>query len=288
MLASMTAFSRQSSQNEWGALIWELRTVNHRYLDISIRVPDILRSLEPLFREHLSKQLHRGKVEATLRWLPEQDTISRFHLNQSAIKQLATLSQHVRQYFPETQIDLFKILEWPGVLETVEKAQEEVMHKAALALLQTTITDLVQMRRQEGARLKSFIQEHLEAISGMITQITDQIPLLVAAERERINQRVAELKVEVDIPRMEQEIALLIHRTDITEEIQRLASHCEAMQSALSQSGAVGRRLDFLSQELHREANTLSSKAIAVSLIRASVDLKVWIEQIREQVQNIE
>lgn len=288
MVASMTAFSRQSSPSEWGVLVWELRTVNHRFLDASIRLPESLRTLEPAVRELLSTKLHRGKIEATLRLVSGSQAPFRFNFNEGVIKQLADAANNVRTYFPDAQTDLLAVLNWPGVLET-ETMNHDTVNQAALELLQHAIVDLLQMRRREGAQIKTFIQQRLEAILAIIVDVSQQIPSLLTAERERIALRIAELNhTDFNAQRLEQEMAILIQKTDVAEEIQRLGSHCQAMTDALSQSGPIGRRLDFLSQELHREANTLGSKALAVSLTHASIEMKVLIEQIREQVQNIE
>lgn len=286
MAISMTAFSRQSSQSNGGALVWELRTVNHRFLDISIRLPDSLRALEPAVREELRERLQRGKVEAVLRIISEPRP-ERLNLNETLVKQLAETSEKVRQHFPQMQTDFFSLLAWPGVMET-EAAQQEVLTSEVLQSLRRALDDLVQMRQREGAQIRTYIQERLDAISALTAQVTQQIPELLAAERERMVGRIAELDIQLDEQRLAQEMAIIIQKTDISEELQRLDSHCQAMTAALSEPGALGRRLDFLSQELHREANTLSSKALSVSLTHASIEMRVLIEQIREQVQNIE
>jgi uncharacterized protein (TIGR00255 family) len=288
MVASMTAFSRQSSQNAWGELTWELRSVNQRFLDLNIRLPESLRGLEPAVRECLSKKLHRGKVEASLRFTPGSQLLQRLSLNSKITQQLAEVANEARRYFPDAQTDLMAILSWPGVLETTDQTQQELVNTCAVELLQQAVDDLINMRRKEGARIKAFIQERLTQILSIVNHISQQIPQFLAVERERMTAKITELNVELNTQRLEQEMTILIQKSDVAEEIQRLRSHCEAMEEALSQPAAVGRRLDFLSQELNREANTLSSKALAVSLTQASVEIKVLIEQIREQVQNIE
>lgn len=287
MVASMTAFSRQSSQHDGGMWVWELRTVNHRFLDVGIRLPESLRALEPVVRERLSKKLHRGKVEAVLREALAPQAPGRLHCNEGVMQQLAGAADCVRKYFPDARTDLLAILAWPGVLAT-EAPNPEAADSAVIALLEQAIDDLVQMRRCEGEQVKAFIQQRLTAILAVVAEVSRQIPELLAIERERIALRIAELNTNFDAQRLEQEMAILIQKTDVAEEIQRLGSHCQAMSEALAQPGAVGRRLDFLSQELHREANTLSSKALAIALTHASIEMKVLIEQIREQVQNIE
>ncbi len=283
----MTAFSRQSSQSEWGTLLWEIRTVNHRFLDLSIRLPEALRSLEPAVRELIGEKLHRGKIEVALRLTSGAQTATQFNFNEALLKQLAEATHHVQQYFPEARTDLLDILNWPGILET-ETIQPDSINTTALELLTQTIDDLLQMRQREGAQIKLFIQQRLNSIEAEISAVETQIPQLLAAEKQKINLRITELNIQVDQQRLEQEMAVLIQKADVAEELQRLSGHCQAMNEILSQSGAVGRRLDFLSQELNREANTLSSKSLNMFLTRASVEMKVFIEQIREQVQNIE
>lgn len=287
MVTSMTAFSRQSSQVDGIMLVWELRTVNHRFLDLSIRLPEACRQLESAVRQLLSKKLQRGKVEATLKAVGGAGASIRYHFNETLVEQLAQQADKAHKYFPQSQLDLAAILAWPGVLE-MEAADFATPQAAILELLLKTTDDLVQMRRREGSEIGLFIQERIQNILKLLTTIAEQIPQLLAAERKRIQVRIAELNLESDSQRLEQEMALLIQKTDVAEEIQRLNSHCQALQQALTQPGAIGRRLDFLSQELHREANTLSNKALSVNLIQVSIEMKVLIEQIREQVQNIE
>lgn len=287
MVTSMTAFSRQSSQKDWGVLIWELRSVNHRFFDLSMRLPDSLRALEPVVREKLSKKLHRGKVEAFLKLTPTNHNVVHINFNEAIVQKLADAGDMVLKYFPNAQTDVLAILAWPGVIET-EIVHHETANAEVLELLQQCIDDLVEMRRREGEKIKAFIQQRLNVILELIAKVSEQIPQLLAAERERIQMRIVELSSDIDLQRLEQEMLVLIQKTDVSEEIQRLASHCQAMALALSQTGAMGRRLDFLSQELNREANTLSSKALGITLTQASIEMKVLIEQIREQVQNIE
>lgn len=286
MAISMTAFAHKSIQDE-RMLVWELRTVNHRFLDIHVRLPETLSALEPVVRERLAKKLNRGKVEAVLRHQGNHSS-ARLNFNDNNARELADRANKARQYFPEAKTDLLAILAWPGILEAVEVPAEDTLTAPALALLDQAIADLLDMRRCEGLRIKHFIQHRIGAIQRMLEVISQQIPQLISLERERILARVAEFKLEINSQRLEQEMLILIQKTDVAEEIQRLRSHCEAMNEALEQSGTIGRRMDFLSQELNREANTLSSKVLSISLTEACIEIKVWIEQIREQVQNIE
>ncbi len=287
MVASMTAFSRQSSQKDWGVLIWELRTVNHRFLDLTIRLPELLREFEPAVRAQLSEKINRGKIEASLRYTPAAHDQAHFNINEGVLKQIAGAGNIVRKYFPEAETDMLAILAWPGVLETQTISQSPI-GAAAIELLEQSIASLIQMRQREGGQIKVFIQQRLDAILALINQVLRDLPQLLALERGRIESRIAEWSTELNVQRLEQEMALVIQKTDVAEEIQRLNSHCQAMHEVLTQPGAIGRRLDFLSQELHREATTLSSKALGVALTQSSIEMRVLIEQIREQVQNIE
>ncbi len=284
----MTAFTRQTNQFLDGTLTWEIRTVNHRYLDLSIRMPECLRHLEQNLRQQISQKIHRGKVEATLRLGTGNKTSPHFVLNEKLLEQLAAACTKITEYFPHAQNDSLAILNWPGIIVESELEQGEIVEKEVFALLDRAIGDILQMRQNEGARIRQFILERIETISGIVKQIHAQIPQLLAAERERLQKRLTELQDDSNPLRLEQEMLLLIQKTDIAEEIQRLESHCLSMRDVLSHSSPTGRRLDFLSQEMHREANTLSNKALSTSLVNASIEMRVLIEQIREQVQNIE
>lgn len=284
----MTAFTRQTNQFLDGTLTCEIRTVNHRYLDLSIRMPECLRHLEQNLRQQISQKIHRGKVEAMLRLGTGNKTSPHFVLNEKLLEQLAAACIKVTEYFPHAQNDSLAILNWPGIIVESELEQGEIVEKEVFALLDRAIGDILQMRQNEGARIRQFILERIETISGIVKQIHAQIPQLLAAERERLQKRLTELQDDSNPLRLEQEMLLLIQKTDIAEEIQRLESHCLSMRDVLSHSSPTGRRLDFLSQEMHREANTLSNKALSTSLVNASIEMRVLIEQIREQVQNIE
>ncbi len=287
MVASMTAFSRQSTQVDSGILTWELRAVNHRFLEINTRLPETLRILEMSVREIIGKKIQRGKIEATLKLTTNLDT-PHIKINEGIVVQLAVAEKALQQHFPNLHANLLTLLAWPGVIET-EVVNTEIISTEVLKLLDRAIEDLVQMRKREGSLIKDFIEHRLLSIKNLVDEIQQQIPHLLAAERQRYIDRARELAVALDPHRLEQELVLLIQKADVAEEIQRLTAHCHAMLLILNQKeGAIGRRLDFLSQELLREANTLSSKALDISLTHASVEIKVLVEQIREQVQNIE
>lgn len=284
----MTAFTRQTNQSAEGTLTWEIRTVNHRFLDLNLRLPEYLPHLEPVFRQRISQKIHRGKVEATLRLGTGNKTSPHFVINEKFLEQLAAACSKVAGYFPDVQYDSVSILKWPGVIVESELEQPADVEKEVLELLDYAIEDVLQVRQKEGGRIQQFILERIGTINTIVIDINEQIPQLLAAEREWLQKKWADLQNDGNPLRLEQEMLLLIQKTDVAEEIQRLNSHCQSMSEALSHSGPIGRRLDFLSQEMHREANTLSNKALSTSLINASVEIRVLIEQIREQVQNIE
>lgn len=284
----MTAFTRQTNQSADGTLTWEIRTVNHRFLDLSIRTPECLRHLEQDLRQQISQKILRGKVEATLRLGTGNKTSPHFVINEKLLEQLATACSKVAVYFPNVQNNALAILNWPGVIVEAELEQSQAVETEVLTLLDNALEDVLQMRRKEGKRIQQFILEKIDTINNIVKNINAEIPQLLAAERERLQKRLTDIQSEGNPLRLEQEMLLIIQKTDVAEEIQRLESHCLSMREVLSHPGASGRRLDFLSQEMHREANTLSNKALSTSLVNASVEMRVLIEQIREQVQNIE
>jgi uncharacterized protein (TIGR00255 family) len=287
MIASMTAFSHQTTQTSWGILTWELRTVNHRFLDVSLRLPENLRVLEPTIREKISSTLQRGKIEAHLKFTPAPESPVHLVLSMGLVKELSEKCRLIQSYFPAARINLLEVLSWPGALNA-EMVHQDALHQAVVELLLSTLQDLQEMRFKEGAQIKTFIAQRLQSIQQIVESVEKEMPRLLTAQQERLQKRLAELNLSLDLQRLEQEVVLLIQKSDIAEEIQRLKSHCHAMLETISAKGAHGRRLDFLAQELNREANTMSSKALAISISQAGIELKVLIEQIREQVQNIE
>ncbi|ABS76787.1 YicC family protein [Coxiella burnetii] len=287
MIASMTAFSRQSHEATWGLLTWEIRTVNHRYLEITLRLPDFLREFEQASREAIQKVLRRGKVEATLRFQPGWDVPFEMNVNQVLTERLAKASETVISYFPSATINAIDVLSWPGVLQTKE-TQVDVIGKAVFALLNSALTDCMDIRRREGEGLKLFIEERLNNVKGKIAIIKKRLSALHQAAREKMIARFEELSLALDKERLEQEMLWLVQKSDVAEELQRLEAHLLEVKRVLVEGGTVGRRLDFLMQELNREANTLGNKSLDADVSQVVVDLKVQIEQMREQVQNIE
>jgi len=288
MIRSMTAFARQEIAESWGVLTLELRSVNHRYLDVSLRLPEEIRVLETKLREGIQKGLSRGKVDCTVRYQPQEAGADDIQLDDKLIQQLATASAKVEKHFTQTRpVSALEVMRWPGVLQTPE-VEAEVLHAAALKLLKDALKELVQVREREGEKLKQIMQQRCEGISKIVVEVGKLVPEIKANWRERLTTRLQEIKGELDDTRLEQELAIMAQKVDVDEEIDRLNTHIEEVKRVLKQSKPVGRRLDFLMQELNREANTLGSKSTDARTGTASVDLKVLIEQIREQVQNIE
>ena len=288
MINSMTAFARQEYTDNWGALTLELRSVNHRYLDIGLRLPDELRVLEGRIREQIQNQLTRGKVDIQVRYQPAQHANGDLQLDMTLIEQLATASEQVKRYFPEHRpVSTLEIMRWPGVLQ-IPQADPELLHAKALALLDTALAELIRGRRREGEKLKLILEQRCQGITDIVKQMRALIPEIKQSWRDKLQARLAEVKGELDPGRLEQEMVIMAQKIDVDEELDRLGAHVSEVQHGLNSGKAIGRRLDFLMQELNREANTLGSKSVDARTGTASVDLKVLIEQMREQVQNIE
>lgn len=289
MIHSMTAFARGDAVNHAGSLTWEIRSVNHRYLDTSMRLPDGFRSLENDFKEVARKYVSRGKVDATLRFeldgAEKQATIA---LDDARIQALMAAQQQVQAHFPSAApLSVSQILDWPGVVKA-EETNYEALFGMAQVLLVKTLVELVEGRAREGARLVAFIEQRCDQIETIVTEVTERREVVTEGARARLMQRIEGLDLEFDPQRLEQELAIQAQRLDVTEELDRLGAHLAELRQILSSGKAVGRRLDFLMQELNREANTLGSKSNDAITTRFSMDLKVLIEQMREQIQNIE
>ncbi|MCK4743414.1 MAG: YicC family protein [Sulfuriflexus sp.] len=288
MIRSMTAFSRCDRGSDWGTLSWEVRTVNHRYLEPSFRMPEELRVIESKLRERLTKRLGRGKIECNCRFQAQEETQTGLNINTEFAKQLVQTSREVDHLlYNPSAVNSLDILRWPGVIET-SSADWGVLRQEALTLFDEALDDLISTREREGDRLKAMIIERLDAMVVIVAEVRKVIPDIITAQRNKIIERLNGLDVELDDGRLEQEAAILVHKMDVDEEMDRLATHLDEVRRNLDGNKPVGRRLDFLMQELNREANTLGSKSINIDTTRASVDLKVLIEQMREQIQNIE
>ncbi len=290
---SMTGFARQETQADWGHLSCEIRSVNHRYLEPTMRLPESLRQLEPSVRTMARKYLQRGKIEINVNISFNQGQSEKIAINTHRVAQLSEAAQTLANTFESANdqtlapIDPLKLLQWPGVVEE-ESVDMELIETAATELIAATFEKLLAHRLREGEELKIQIEQRLEAITDYVNAVRKQMPLILTAQKEKLQQRIADLAVEIDTERLEQEIALIANKADVEEELDRLSIHITEVNHILAQTGPIGRRLDFMMQELNREANTLSSKAIHADTTQAAVSLKVLIEQMREQIQNIE
>lgn len=288
MIRSMTAFARREHRGDWGTLTWELRSLNHRYLEVMVRLPEDLRGLEAQVRERLAARLQRGKVECSLRFRRDPGAAGGLSLNQDLARQVLDLSAQVLALAPELRpIGAMQVLGWPGVVEQAELDLAPV-NGAALALLDEAVDELVTTREREGDGLRAIIEQRLSAMSSLVAQVREHLPQIRDALRQRLETRLAELEISADPGRLEQELVLQLQKIDVDEELDRLQTHVAEISAVLDRDEPVGRRLDFLMQELNRETNTLGSKSAATETTAAAVELKVLIEQMREQVQNIE
>ncbi len=288
MLKSMTGFGRNEVETEFGDLLWELRSVNHRYLEINVRIPEELRALEPHVRAQVGKKLSRGKVEATLKLRANRDSVSGLVLDTDALSTLAKAIEQVHTAIPQsTGVDPLQVIQWPGVMSSNNKQQDE-MTRQAMTCLEAAIDDLVATREREGEKTAEMLRTRCEKIDSHINELRQHRPAVVARQREKLVAKLSELDIDHNEHRLEQELVFVAQRLDIDEELDRLKAHVSEFNKAVSRSGPIGRRLDFLMQEFNREANTIGSKAADLDTTGASVDIKVLIEQMREQVQNIE
>ena len=288
----MTGFARRELQAPWGTLSCEIRSVNHRYLEPIIRLPESLRALEVTVRDQCRKQLQRGKVEVNIQLNVNAASPDTLVINQTLIEQLAQAANTVTQAAADqnTQvapIDPLRLLQWPGVIEQ-QNIDNDVIEASAKTLLADTLALLIEHRAREGVELQGLIEQRLVAISEYVDNVRQQMPEILQAQHAKLQQRLQDLQLEVEPERLAQEVAILANKVDVEEELDRLSTHIGEVRHILSQKGAIGRRLDFMMQELNREANTLSSKAIHTDTTNAAVSLKVLIEQMREQIQNIE
>ena len=287
MIRSMTAFAGAEVETPWGALAFELRSVNHRYLELMPRLPDDLRAIEPQVRERVAAKLTRGKVDVTLRFRPIDVGASDIRLNDKVIDKLERAAKMLSGRFPNMSTDFAGLLEVPGVL-VHQEVDQEGLRQAALDLLDRALADMLATRQREGERLVAFMRERLDTVGRIVADVRTWLPDIRTALRARLETRLAEIKQPADPGRLEQELVLQLSRMDVDEELDRLSAHVEEARRVLALPDAIGRRLDFLMQEFNREANTLGSKSVDQRTTQAAVELKVLIEQIREQVQNIE
>jgi len=284
----MTAFARQDTQEDWGTLTCEIRTVNHRYLEPSFRLPEALREMENSFREQLRKQLRRGKVDVAIRLQANESATQGFEIDEDVASAVNEAANHINRMLDNpAHISALDILRWPGVLASSEQDFGPA-RKAAGELFERTVSELVAVREREGERLRPLFEDRLAIMGERVTEVRERMPELIRAQEEHLKTRFEQAKVELDPDRVAQEMVMLAQKSDVAEELDRLEAHITEVSDTLQSDDAIGRRLDFLMQELNREANTLSSKSIDARVTRAAVDLKVLIEQMREQVQNLE
>ena len=288
MIASMTGFASRTREAATGQLAIELKSVNHRYLEVQCRLPEELRGLEGLLREAVAASLTRGKVDCRLTFTPAAAGPRSMQPDEGALAALGGAERRVREAFPESRpLSVSEVLHWPGVLAGAEVAADPLREDCA-KLAAEAVAELAQTRKREGAKLAQVLGERLDAMKARVADAQPLVPEVMRAFRDKLSARVAEAGAAPSDDRLQQEVVLFAARIDVDEELERLGTHVEEFRRVLAKGGACGTRLDFLCQELNREANTLGSKSVSPDLTRISVELKVLIEQMREQVQNIE
>lgn len=287
MIRSMTAYARREIKGNWGSAAWELRSVNQRYLETYIRLPEQFRSLEPVVRERLRTRLARGKIECNLRFELDPSAQSSMILNEKLAKQLVEAANWVKMQSDEGEINPLEVLRWPGVMSAAEQ-DLDVISTELMAALESAIDDFIDAREREGNALKAMIEQRLEGVSTEVAKVRQQMPEILQWQRERLVSKLEEAQVQLENNRLEQELVLMAQRVDVAEELDRLEAHVKETYVILKKKEAVGRRLDFMMQEFNRESNTLASKSINADVTASAIELKVLIEQMREQIQNIE
>ncbi|VFM99361.1 MAG: TIGR00255 family protein [Candidatus Kentron sp. G] len=301
MIYSMTAFARQENQDRedhrWGGITWEIRSVNHRYLDISVRLPEELRPLDPVVRNRVRDRISRGKVECLLRYSPPVRQETGLRVNTNLAKQVVASVKEIAGLLPgEAPISALEILRWPGVVEAPVQDLDTIQGPI-LDVLDDGLAQFIAMRTREGEKLAALLKDRHSRISAIVSDVRTHLPGILAAQRARLTNRLSEL-TETNPDRLEQELVLFAQKMDVAEELDRLDTHLAQVERAFREEGRpgqpptqkkpIGRRLDFLMQEMHREANTLSAKSVDKAVTAASVELRVLIEQMREQIQNVE
>lgn len=287
MIYSMTAFAHLELKKEWGNAVWEIRSVNQRFLETYFRLPESVRHLEMNLRERLRSALTRGKVECSLRLEFNVSQNKGLALNQEYAKQVISSLQWLKEMANEGEINVVDILRFPGVVENQQQDLDQISQDL-LEGFEQILADFIAMRGREGANLQGLIQQRLDAIAEETSKVQAQMPCILQWQKDRLQQRFDELNLQLDPQRLEQEMVLLAQKVDVAEELDRLQLHVKETTSILHKGGAVGRKLDFMMQELNREANTLASKSINADITNSAVELKVLIEQMREQIQNLE
>jgi len=287
MIRSMTAYASAETTGPAGTLSCELRTVNHRYLELSPRLPDELRGFESLLRERIAAKLSRGKLDITVRLRGNDARSDSLNINEALVSKLAELALSMRTRFPQMRVELTDLLRFPGVMQQAE-IDPEAQQAALFEVVDRALDALTATREREGEKLGEILRDKLDGIERVVADVRSWMPEIRAALRTRLEGRLADIKQPIEPGRLEQELVMQITRTDVDEELDRLSTHISETRRVLGLKEPVGRRLDFLMQEFNREANTLGSKSVDTRSTNAAVELKVLIEQMREQVQNIE
>ncbi|MBU3020268.1 YicC/YloC family endoribonuclease [Aestuariibacter sp. A3R04] len=287
MIYSMTAFARNEVKKDWGTAVWEVRSVNQRFLETYFRLPEQFRSLEPVLRERFRKKLQRGKVECALRFNANDAAVTKLNLNETLAKEVMHAADWVQSHGQSTGVNPLDVLRWPGVI-AAEEADMDAIQGDMLAAFDETLRQFIEARATEGDALKAMIEQRLDGIEKEVAFVGEKMPAIMEWQREKIQSRFEEAKVELDAGRFEQEMVMLAQKIDVAEELDRLNAHVKETRNILKKGGACGRRLDFMMQEFNRESNTLGSKSINSEITQSAVELKVLIEQMREQIQNIE
>ena len=285
MIRSMTAYARREIKGDWGSAAWELRSVNQRYLETYFRLPEQFRSLEPVVRERIRARLTRGKVECTLRFEQDPSAQGELILNEKLAKQLVNAANWVKMQSDEGEINPVDILRWPGVMAAKEQDLDAIAADI-LAALDGALDDFIAARETEGQALKALIEQRLEGVSGEVAKVRAHMPEILQWQRERLVAKLEDAEVQLENNRLEQELVLMAQRIDVAEELDRLEAHVKETYNILKKKEAVGRRLDFMMQEFNRESNTLASKSINAEVTNSAIELKVLIEQMREQIQS--
>ncbi|MGK2960428.1 MAG: YicC/YloC family endoribonuclease [Candidatus Malihini olakiniferum] len=287
MIRSMTAYARRDIKCSWGNASWDLRSVNHRYLEIYIRLPEHFRSLEPVIREHIRARLTRGKIECNLRVELDPSAQGSLIMNKELAKQLIKAANWVKMQSDEGEINPVNILYWPGVMSAQDQDLDAIANEL-IVLLEKALGDFITARETEGAALKRLIEKRLAGVSAEVVKVRAHMPIILQWQRERLLNKLKEAQVQLENNRQEQELVLLAQRVDVAEELDRLEAHVKETYNILKKSEAVGRHLEFMMQEFNRESNALASKSINTDVTTSAIELKLLIEQMREQIQNIE
>jgi len=288
MIKSMTAFARQPIEQDWGTGAWEIRSVNSRFLETNFRLPENLRYLEFKLREKLRKSLTRGKVDCNLKLEMSPTAVNQLTIDKNLVGSLLESHQAIQKLADiEQPPNLTRLLYWPGVISKPQ-VDARVLEQTLLSSLDQAIEQLITMRQREGESITEMIMQRLEGVSQQVDKVRQEMPTIISWQKDKILKRFEEIKLEFETTRIEQEMVMIAQKIDVDEEMDRLETHVAEVSRLIKKGGSIGRRLDFLMQELNREANTLGSKSINAKTTNASVELKVLIEQMREQIQNIE